>query len=194
MKLAFFDFDGTITKRDTFIEFAKFSLGRGRLFAAILKNSHYLAMWKLGIVSNSKAKQRLFSSLYKGKGYEWLKGCGIRFGKVIDRNLNRDVADKLRQHIKDGHKVAIVSASIPEWIYPWASENGVEIVIGTQIEVNEDGMITGKFLTDNCYGQEKVNRIREMFPDIDDYETWGYGDSSGDSHMLEMVNHSIRIK
>lgn len=194
MKLAFFDFDGTITKHDTFIEFAKFSLGRKRLYAAVLKNSWCLCLWKIGLVSNAGAKQRLFSTLYKGKKYEWFKNCGILFKKEIDRNLNHNIIQRIKQHKNKGHIVVIVSASMPEWIQPWASENGVDAVIGTKIEVDGEGIITGKFLTDNCCGEEKVARIKDMFPNICDFETWGYGDSSGDNQMLEMVTHATRVK
>lgn len=194
MKVAFFDFDGTITRRDTFIEFAKFCLGKKCLYAAILKNSIYLVMWKLGLLSNSDVKQRLFSTLYKGKDYEWFKTSGIRFKKIIDNDLNPDVLIKLRQHKAYGHLVVIVSASIPEWICPWAAANGADAVIGTEIEVDKKGIITGEFLTPNCLGEEKANRIRSMFPDVDNFESWGYGDSDGDNQMLGMVTHATRVK
>lgn len=194
MKLAFFDFDGTITKRDTFLEFAKFSVGKKRLYTAILKNCLCLAKWKFGIISNSKAKQRLFSTLFKGKDYEWFKNCGAEFKEIIDSFINIEIVNKLRQHKADGHAVVIISASMPEWIRFWAKANGVDTVIGTEIEVDKDGIITGKFLTPNCHGEEKAKRIRAMFPDIDECESWGYGDSNGDNQMLNLVNHATRVK
>lgn len=194
MKLAFFDFDGTITKRDTFIEFAKFSLGKKILYMAILKNGFHLAMWKLGVNSNSKAKQRLFSTLFKGKEYEWFKNRGTEFKEIIDSFINTNIVNRLRQHKAEGHNVVIVSASVPEWIYPWAKANGIDSVIGTEINVDKNGIITGEFQTPNCHGEEKINRIRAMFPHIDGCETWGYGDSNGDNQMLNMVTHATRVK
>lgn len=194
MKIAFFDFDGTITKRDTFIEFAKYSLGKRRLFAAILKNCFHLSMWKLGIISNSEAKQRLFSTLFNGRDYEWFKNCGANFKKAIDMNINENVVNKLHKHKIEGHVVIIVSASMPEWICPWATANGIDAVIATEIEVDNNGIITGKFLTPNCHGEEKAIRIRSMFPHIDECESWGYGDSIGDNQMLNMVTHAMRVK
>lgn len=194
MKVVFFDFDGTITKHDTFIEFAKFSIGRNSLYFAILKNFKHLIMWKLGLTTNSQTKERLFSTLFKGKRYDWFKECGIRFKEKIEKDLNSQTIQSLRSHKLKGHKVVIVSASIPEWIVPWASENGVDLVIGTEIELNDNGIITGKFLSPNCHGKEKVNRIKAKFPNIEKYETWGYGDSDGDNKMLEMVDHPTRLK
>lgn len=194
MKIAFFDFDGTITRHDTFIEFAKFSLGKNRLFTAILKNCFHLTIWKLGIISNSKAKQRLFSTLFKGKDYEWFKNCGNKFREIINNDLTPDIINRLRQHKADGHTIVIVSASMPEWICPWANTNGVNAVIATEIEVDNNGLITGEFFSPNCYGEEKVIRIRSMFPNVDEYESWGYGDSVGDNQMLNMVTHAMRVK
>lgn len=194
MGIAFFDFDGTITKHDSFIEFAKFSLGRKRLYTAIVRNSLHLALWKLGFLTNSKAKQKLFSTLFKGKEYAWFKSCGVKFKGIIKRDLNPDILYKIQQHKEAGHKVVIVTASIPEWIYPWATETGIDAVLGTEIEIDKEGFITGNFRMPNCHGIEKVNRIKALYPDIADIESWGYGDSDGDIPMLNLVRHPTRLK
>lgn len=193
MKIAFFDFDGTITKHDTFIEFAKFCLGRKKLYTAIFKNLIWLASWKIGLISNSEAKQRLFSSLYKGKHYDWFVKCGIKFKEVIDDDLNSEAISILKHHKEKQHTIIIVSASFPEWINPWAKENGVDMVIATEIEIDNNGIITGNFITPNCYGIEKVNRITKLLPNVFNVETWAYGDSKGDIQMLEMATHRMYI-
>lgn len=189
MKIAFFDFDGTITKHDTFIEFAKFCLGRKKLVKAILKNIVWIILWKMGVILNSDAKHRLFRTLYKGKSYDWFKQCCINFKEIINKDLNLDILRILELHKEEGHTVVIVSASIKEWIFPWAKENGVNHVIATEIEIDNNGILTGNFITPNCYGIEKVNRLSKLFPNVYDYETWGYGDSKGDEQMLNIVTH-----
>ncbi len=194
MGIAFFDFDGTITKHDSFIEFAKFSLSRKCLYSAIVKNSLHLTLWKLGVLTNSEAKQKLFSALFKGKEYAWFKSRGVEFKEIIKNDLNQNILYEIRQHQEAGHKVVIVTASIPEWIYPWATEIGIDTVLGTEIEVNKKGFITGKFRTPNCHSIEKVNRIKALYPDIADIETWGYGDSDGDTPMLNLVRHATKVK
>ena len=47
-----------------------------------------------------------------------------------------------------------------------------------------DGRLTGRFLTPNCYGAEKVNRIRQLLPDRQHYYLVAYGDSRGDRELL----------
>lgn len=82
--------------------------------------------------------------------------------------------------------VLIVSASIDNWVQPFFPEVKV---LGTQIEVI-NGMLTGRFLTKNCYGQEKVNRILSLYPNRTDYHLTAYGDSRGDKEMLAFADES----
>ncbi len=68
-------------------------------------------------------------------------------------------------------------------------ENGLEL-IATKFEI-ENNKISGKLLTKNCYGQEKVNRIRKQY-NLNDYNhIYAYGDSKGDKEMLELANFSF---
>jgi phosphoserine phosphatase len=62
-------------------------------------------------------------------------------------------------------------------------------VVGTQIEV-KDGRLTGRFLTKNCYGQEKVNRLLSLYPHRQDYCLVAYGDSRGDKELLSFADES----
>ena len=92
----------------------------------------------------------------------------------------------LMQAQDDGAEVVIVSASIDNWVKPFFA--GVT-VLGTQIEV-KDGVLTGRFLTKNCYGQEKVNRILACYPHREDYHLTAYGDSRGDKELLAFADES----
>lgn len=193
MKIAFFDFDGTITRHDTFIKFAKFSVGHTRFYISILKSIPTLCLWKLGLKSNSEAKESLFARLYKGMDYLQFKQYGETFAKIVNRDTRPEIVEALRVHYQSGHRIVIVSASIGDWIRPWASHNNVYNVIATEVEVDTNGCLTGRFLTANCHGSEKVVRIKQMFPDIENMKTWAYGDSRGDDEMLSIVNHPNRV-
>lgn len=193
MNIAFFDFDGTLTHHDTFIEFAKFSVGKRAFYKAFLKSIPTLCLWKLGMKSNSDAKQRLFAFLYKGMTHSHFQELGNLFVQYINSDRRDDTFDILTQHKRQGHSIIVVSASIGDWIRPWATINGIDNVIATEVEIDKSNRLTGRFATKNCYGKEKANRIQQQFLEIADYETWGYGDSSGDNEMLALVNHPHRI-
>ena len=55
--LALFDFDGTITTRDTLFEFIMYSKGKARFFSGFMLLAPVLTLFKAGVISNSKAKQ-----------------------------------------------------------------------------------------------------------------------------------------
>jgi HAD superfamily phosphoserine phosphatase-like hydrolase len=94
--------------------------------------------------------------------------------------------DTIKKARSEGVEVLIVSASIDNWVQPFFPDVKV---IGTQVEVR-DGRLTGRFLTKNCYGQEKVNRLLELYPDRREYHLIAYGDSKGDKEMLTFADES----
>ncbi len=191
--IAFFDFDGTITHRDTFITFGCHALGKVHMAKCIALSSPWLAAWKLGAISNSKAKQKLFGKMFAGTGIQTFRSMGEDFAHTIDNDLRESTLALIEKHKALGHRVVIVSASIADWIRPWAIAHGIDEVIATEAEISPDGILTGRFSTPNCHGPEKVNRILARYPDIKHSETYAYGDSSGDDAMLELVNHPYRI-
>lgn len=94
----------------------------------------------------------------------------------------------------EGYQIAIVSASISLWIIPWAEKHGIDVVIATEAEIDyKNHQLTGRFSTPNCFGDEKVKRIREFFPDIDKLHSVAFSDSRSDIPMLHIATHGILI-
>ena len=68
---------------------------------------------------------------------------------------------KIIWHQEQGHKVVVVSASMECWLKKWCEKYSIDL-IATRLEI-QDGKLTGKFATKNCYGPEKANRIKEVY-------------------------------
>lgn len=188
-RIAFFDFDGTLIRHDSLLVFARRTRGRLRLALALLRSAPAIVAWKLGLCTNGQAKQQLFSALYKGVQLADFEQWGRQFSEYIDRDFNPAVRPFVDQHRRNGDEMYIVSASMEQWIRPWALAHGFTGVIATRPAVSDDGHLTGRFATPNCHGPEKVVRIKERIPDIDSCETWAYGDSAGDTAMFEFSDH-----
>ena len=186
--IAAFDFDGTLTTKDTLLEFIKFAKGRTAFYAGFALYSPILVAYKLRLYPNWKAKQRVFAHFFKGTSYEEFCQQGQDFSRVVEGMVRQQTLAALNDHLRQGHTVYIVSASIEEWVKPWADRHGVSHVLGTQVEVAPDGRLTGRFLTANCYGQEKVNRLLQAEPDRQAYTLYAYGDSRGDREMIEFAD------
>ena len=192
--IAVFDFDGTLTTKDTLLEFIKFACGTWNFYIVFLLYSPILILMKLHIFPNWKAKQMIFSHLFKGMEYKRFQDLGRQFANIIESFRREEIIEKLREHIKKGDTVYVISASIDEWVRPWCDAIGVKDVLGTKIEITSDGLITGKFLTNNCYGQEKVNRLLKKEPLRDEYFLYAYGDSRGDREMLAFADEGKLVK
>lgn len=189
-KIYAFDFDGTLTTRDTLLEFIRFACGAPRFLLGFLLHAPLLVLMKLRLYPNGKAKQRVFSWFFKGMPVEAFDALCQDFAHTHRHLLRPDVVRVLEQALAEGSEVLIVSASIDNWVQPFFPS---VTVLGTQIEV-ADGRLTGRFLTPNCYGQEKVHRILALHPDRSDYHLTAYGDSRGDREMIAFADegHTIR--
>lgn len=190
--IAIFDFDGTITTKDTFGLFARFTVGSWHYLCATILTLPEILLWKLGIKSGGFAKQHFFKRLYAGMTLHAFADAGQRFINVINSNLNPETIKRIEFHCNSGHKVYIVSASIGTWIRPWAAIYGIN-VISTEPQIGKDNRLTGLFATPNCNGDEKVRRFLALEPDRNSYTLYAYGDSHGDSGILRLADHATIV-
>ena len=147
-----------------------------------------------GLYPNGKAKEEVFSHFYKGMTHRKFVQWGLGFADVAEAMLNRQMIKTLRQHQTKGHTVCVVTASIDEWVRPICKRLCVNTVLATRIEVSPDGRLTGRFLTPNCYGTQKVVRLLDTFPHRQSYKLYAYGDSRGDNELLAFADIGIRTK
>ena len=181
-----FDFDGTLTTRDTLIAFIRYACGTPRFLLGFLLHAPLLVLMKLRLYSNGKAKQRLFSWFFRGMPIETFDALCQSFASTHRHLLRPETVRLLQQALSEGSEVLIVSASIDNWVQPFFP---TVTVLGTQIEVI-DGRLSGRFLTPNCYGQEKVRRILALHPDRSAYRLTAYGDSRGDRELLAFADEA----
>lgn len=190
-KIYCFDFDGTLTTSDTLLEFIKYAKGRGRFLMVFLMYSPLLVLMKLHLYPNWKAKQQIFAHLFAGMRIEKFDALCRGFAEESQHLLRPKGITLLHEALVAGAQVFIVSASIDNWVRPFfdiRNLKGVQ-VLGTQIEV-EDGKLTGRFKSNNCYGKEKVHRIAEALKSFErsEYEIEAFGDSRGDKEMLAFAD------
>ena len=193
-KIVAFDFDGTLTTKDTLLAFIRYAKGSTGFWLGFLRYSPLLVLMKLGLYPNYKAKQKVFAHFFKGMTLDAFDALCQRFASDNRHLLRPQALETLNKAISEGAEVVIVSASIDNWVqafFEGVRREGVRSiqVIGTQIEV-EEGVLTGRFLTNNCYGREKVNRIQALFPNRQDYHLTAYGDSRGDQELLAFADES----
>lgn len=191
-KIYAFDFDGTLTTKDTLLEFIRFAKGSGQMFRGFLLFSPLLLLMKLHLYPNWKAKQQLFSYFFKGMNIDDFNAHCTHFAEQNKHLLRPAGIEKVRQAIEEEQAIVlIISASIDNWVRPFFDEIDKKIqVLGTQIETKE-GCLTGQFTTKNCYGQEKVNRLTALYPHREAYDLIAFGDSRGDKELLDFADKGL---
>lgn len=186
--LVLFDFDGTITDKDTLLEIAKFSTNRATFLMKSLLLIPSIALMKVGIISNQKGKEIFLKKFFRGYSEQAFTEKCAEFAKDEIPKLIRPLAlARIEEEQRNGNKVYIVSASPDTWIKPWAEEYAIE-VISTRLKFENDRLkgIDGI----NCNGEEKVRRIKEEI-DLTDYQkVIAFGDTKGDLPMLALAEES----
>ena len=189
-KLVIFDFDKTITKRDTLLDFLRFQKGTSKLIWELFKCIPTLALYKFKLLSNNNAKERIFKHFFCNITETELIQSGNKYsGLKLPCILNPEALSRIKFHLEQNHLLIIISASPKYWIDQWARSAGFTRTICTELE-SYNGILTGNFKGQNCYGIEKVKRLKKDF-DLDKFDyIYAYGDSKGDREILELANES----
>ena len=178
-----FDFDGTYTLHDTLPRFLTHAFGKWRYLWGLLLTLPWIVLFKLHVLRGGQAKERLIGHFVKGMPRERFLQLCAQF-KQQQQSLTRPEAQlAMDRALERGDQVLVVTASLRDWVEPWFSDKDVT-VLGTELEVDDDGLLTGKFATPNCNGAEKWRRITQAVPDVEQRHLTAYGDSGGDSVIL----------
>ncbi|HLA58970.1 MAG TPA: HAD family hydrolase [Puia sp.] len=189
-KIAFFDFDGTITTRDSLLEIIKFLKGGTAYYTGMLLNMHWFMANQIHLISASLLKEKILSYFFSGTPENVFKEQCDQFAECDLPGFIRKGAiaemDRLR---REGFEMVIVSASAENWIRGFANRQSLGL-IATKLEV-KNGLITGKLEGKNCSGGQKVIRIKERW-DLKVYEEiYVYGDSPADKPMMALATRSF---
>lgn len=190
--IAVFDFDGTISSKDSFLEFIKFSRGRLLLYRCILINGPFILLFYLKLYSNQKLKEKFFSYCFKGISSKEIYEKGRLFSRdIIPKICYNDALKIIDWHKRQGHEIFILTASSEIWLGEWCRKNGLELIC-TNFEFRK-GKFTGKINGKNCHGVEKYIRIEKLLKNYNFEESYAYGDSDSDLHFISLVKYRFKM-
>ena len=184
--IAAFDFDGTLTVRDSFTAFLRwrvgalgYALGAIRLVPAALR---YLVDRDRGRIKAAAARVYLH-----GLPRAELEAAAEAFAAARTAHLIRpDALETWREWRTRGARLVIVTASPSLVVRPFAERLGADELIGTELAFDSQGRVIGAFATPNCRGAEKVVRLQARFgPGV--RLAAAYGDTAGDRDMLAIA-------
>lgn len=186
--LALFDFDGTITSKDTFTAFLHFALGRGRLATGKVLLAPLVVGYKAGWVQGGTIRTAVSRFGFMGADEDAVRASGARFAaEFLPAVMRASMLERLEWHRGRGDRIVVVSASLDVYLAPWCDANGLELIC-TELEFR-GGRATGRYRRGDCSGERKTARIREAC-DLAAYaEIHAYGDTREDLPMLAVAHH-----
>ncbi len=189
--VAAFDFDGTLTWRDTLLPFLRRLLGTPTLLWVFFICSPWLAAYALRLISNHRAKAVLLQAALAGRTQAEVQRCAQAFVReYLPLQWRPWAMHHLVEHQQQGHRCIIVSASTSLYMHLAGTSLGVDAVLCTEMEV-VDGRYTGRMATPNCHGEEKVHRLQAWLATefgAAQPVLHAYGDTSGDRPMLRLAS------
>ena len=190
MNLALFDFDGTITTRDTYTKFVFSSTKLARLVTGACLLFPAIILHKARLLSASKIRPLISRVAFMGVSEKQLDASAELFvSGYLSSVIRSDMLQKIAEHKENGDHVVIVSASISPYLKIWCKRHEVDLIC-SELEVR-NGRFTGAYLNGDCSNERKVERIKERI-DLSLYsEIFAYGDSEEDYPMLNLANKSF---
>jgi phosphatidylglycerophosphatase C len=192
--VAAFDFDGTLTRRDTLLPFLILLAGPVLFTRHMLQLAPVLAAYRIGVMRNDVAKQRVLGRFLCGMESTVLQSKAEQFAVAkLPHLLRPEAIRRLQWHQNHGHRCVVISASLRLYVEPWARAAGCHDVLATDIETRA-GYVTGNIDGKNCFGSEKVRRLEALLGNRGDYILYAYGDSRGDTELLASADHAYYRK
>ncbi|MGJ7527475.1 HAD family hydrolase [Variovorax sp. GB1P17] len=183
--LAAFDFDGTISTSDSLRAFVHGLVGQGRFTTGALRSSPWLAGAWAGVCDRGIAKAQFLSATIGGMARRELEDAARHFAThELPKMIRPEMLERVREHKRRAHRLVLVSASPSLYLNVWAAQAGFDAVLATELEFIDD-RFTGRLASPNCWGPQKVARLKQWLGDGERPATvYAYGDSRGDREML----------
>jgi phosphatidylglycerophosphatase C len=191
--VAAFDFDGTLTRRDTLAPFLVRSRGYSAVARSGIRHLPSLASAAAGRGSRDTAKAALLRSVYAGVDADEMRAIGTAYAsEVTARALRSDTVARLDWHRNQGHELVLITASLSLYAFPVADRLGIPTVFATTLS-EAHGRLTGELDGLNMRGPEKARRLAEHLGG-EAATVWAYGDSAGDRELLAAATYATIVK
>ncbi len=239
-KVYAFDFDGTLSKRDTLLEFMRFVKGDKEFLRCAAHFASQILLSRLRLYPTFRLKRMMFARLFKGMRLDDFNAYCLSFSLRRASLIRRTGRDKVRQALAEGCKVVIISPALDNIVVPFcrqfteelgrepvvmcgqellaardAEQDGEQlptsayndqssaaadssppplaadiIILGTALELDTAGPLTGRFTTKKCHRQEKLRRLLQILPNRKDYYLLAYGNDREDFDLLDFANEN----
>lgn len=173
-----YDFDKTIYDGDSTVDFYFYCMKKfPRIVICIPLQLLAMIKYKSKIIDKTKMKEKFYCF------FKLVPDLDIEVKKFWSENEHKIK----RWYIENKKDNDVIISASPEFLLQEICQKiGVKYLIASRVEIK-----TGKYMGVNCYGEEKVARFREKFPNeyIDEF----YSDSYSDEPLAKIAKSSFIV-
>ena len=196
-KLAIFDIDFTITRKETLMQFYSYMISKD------IKNIKFLPraifsglMYGIKVYDEKRVKESFLKFIDNINEKDLAIITKDFYENRLSKILYRDAIDMIKKLKSEGCMVVLISASPEFYVKEFYAIEEVDLIIGTKFSFN-DGVFTRKMDGANCKRDEKVIRLNKTLKEMNieaDYEnSYMFSDSLSDLPLLELVGNPYLI-
>lgn len=187
--LALFDFDGTITTRETFPDFVRASAPADRLASGRWRLAPWIAGYRAGLVSGTTVRAKIVDFAFRGMDEAALRERAAVFARTALPPLLRPAAmARIAWHRQRGDRIVVVSGGFDLYLAPWCRTHGLDLICSSL--QSRDGVLTGHYQGAQCVNQEKARQVQARYPRTQYRQVHAYGDTREDRALLALADHA----
>lgn len=197
IKLAIFDVDYTITKKETLMELYKYSIKENKKNLIYLPRAIVSGLLYVMKVYDEKRVKECFLKFIENMSEKDLNEFTSRFYKNrLKKIIYNDSLQMMKKLKSEGYYIYLISASPEFYLKNLYDIKEVDKIIGTKFDMT-NGVFTRKMSGFNCKGEEKVKRLKEVLKEenieVDFKDSYMFSDSLSDKPLLDLVGHPYLI-
>ncbi len=196
MRAALFDMDRTLIRRETGTLYVRYQHAIGEATRRdLLRVLYWVTQYTLGVIDAPAVAAKAALQLEGTSEMAMATRCDDWFLRYVEPHVCDLGRRAVEHHRAQGDLLAIVTGASPYAAQPLARRLGIPHVVASELEVDDHGIFTGRFVSPLCYGDGKIVRAKRL---ADEHgfaleESTFYSDSFTDLPLLEAVREPVVI-
>ncbi|WP_270933901.1 HAD family hydrolase [Falsiroseomonas oryzae] len=199
MRVAVFDLDGTLTRRDLYLAFLAEALRRlGPARPLRLAGLPWLtARHLLRGIGNDRLKAAYLDAVLGGRSREAVTQLADRFAaRAVEREIKPAALNAVAQHRRAGDMLLLASASLDVYVRPIAAALGFDAAVATRVAWTAEGRIAGTLDGPNLRGPAKLDAVQAalaMRAEAGAARFVAYSDHESDAALLAAAEEAVAV-
>lgn len=196
-KLAIFDIDYTITRKETLMELFKYTIKNDKKNLKFLPRAAYCGfMYIIKFYDEKKVKETFLKFIDKIEEKDLALLVKNFYNDRLQNILYKDALNMMKDLKSKGYDIYLISASPEFYVNEFYEIKEVDKIFGTKFKF-ENGAFLRQMDGENCKGEEKVKRLKSYLNEnnieVDFKESYMFSDSLSDKPLLDMVGKPYLI-